>query len=78
MATKEILCQNNKWRKSEQLQTCNGDDDCSWFLHDDETTKELNAKARDNNCYNSEVLFLLYAQEKYYNNESGGYFEGSL
>ena len=53
-------------RATANLPQGNGDDDCSWFLH------------VMNNCINSEVLFLLYAQEKYYNNESGGYFEGAL
>ena len=56
----------------------NDDDDRSWFLYNDETTKQLNAKERDNDCYKSEVLFLLYAQEKYYNDKSEGNVDGSI
>lgn len=48
----------------------NDNNNPSWFLYNDETTKELNVKDRDNNCYKREVLFLLYAQEEYYYNVS--------
>ena len=42
------------------------------------STKQLNTKERDNDYYKSEVLFLLYAQEKYYNDKSEGNVDGAI
>ena len=56
----------------------NDDDDPSWFLYNDENTKELNPRERDNDCYKSEVLFLLYAEEKYYYDKSEGNVDGAI
>jgi len=41
----------------------------SWFLYNDEDTRELNVVDRGNDCYKREVVFLLYAQEQYYYND---------
>jgi len=41
-----------------------------WFLYDDEKTRDLNPRERDNHWYKRQVVLLLYAEQSYYNNES--------
>jgi hypothetical protein len=41
-----------------------------WFLYNDEKTKQLNVRERDSYWYKRQVMFLLYADNCYYNNET--------
>jgi hypothetical protein len=47
---------------------CHGQDN-QWFLYNDETTRDLNVKERNNHNYKNQVVLLLYAEQSYYNNE---------
>jgi hypothetical protein len=39
-------------------------------MYDDENTKDINVTERNNHCYMSQVVLLLYAEQSYYDNES--------
>ena len=56
---------------------CRGQDN-RWFLYNDEDTKELNEKERNNHYYKCEVVLLLYAEQSYYNNAYGDYTDGAI
>ena len=60
---------NGSHTKGHYRVICRGQNN-RWFLYDDETTKDLNPRERDNHWYKTQVVLLLYAEQSYYNNES--------